>query len=195
VRNAIVIAALMSMPSWTASETPEAPEHAALRLLRGHLLDSINKMDIDGILEDLHPNVVVTWHNAEVSRGRQGVREYLNRMTGGPNPFVKSFKADVNVDELTALYGGSTGIAFGSSNEQFKLATGLDFTLHGRWTATLIRVNGKWLVASLHASTNLFDNPLLNLAKRSLYIGVGISSVIALAIGLLLGRKLWKQRS
>jgi hypothetical protein len=167
----------------------EAPDHAALRLLREELLGSVRKMDIEGIIQNLHPNIVVTWQNAEVSRGHQGVREYLNRMLGGKSPFVKSFKTDVNVDELTALYGDATGIAFGSSTDRFDLAAGQQFTLHGRWTATLIKVNGKWLVASMHASTNLFDNPLLNAAKRSLYVGVGAGFITALGLGWFIGRR------
>jgi ketosteroid isomerase-like protein len=191
--------ALLSMPSWASAPVAskpgaiEPPEHAALRMLRGRLLESVNKMDVDGILENLHPNVVVTWQNAEVSRGHQGVRDYLARMTGGANPIVRSFKTDVNVDELTVLYGENTGIAFGSSTDRFDLTGGLDFTLNGRWTATLIKDKGRWLVASMHASTNLFDNPLLNIAKKAVYIGVPASFLVALAIGLFVGRSLSKR--
>jgi hypothetical protein len=192
VTRAIVFRALAPVTALAfslAAGAAEAPDHAALRLLREELLGSVRKMDIEGIIRNLHPNIVVTWQNAEVSRGHQGVREYLNRMLGGTNPFVKSFKTEVNVDELTALYGESTGIAFGSSIDQFDLAAGQKFTLHGRWTATLIKVDGKWLVAGMHASTNLFDNPLLNAAKRSLYAAAGASFIIALGFGWFLGRR------
>jgi hypothetical protein len=196
VKRAIIFRTLLAGFAWASSLVTcaaEAPDHAALRALRGQLLESIQKMDIEGILQNLHPNIVVTWQNAEVSRGHQGVRDYLKRMIGGANPFVKSFRTEINVDELTALYGDATGIAFGSSTDQFDLAAGQNFTLHGRWTATLIKVNGKWLVASMHASTNLFDNPPLNAAKRSLLIGVGVSFLIALGLGLFIGR--WKRRT
>ena len=53
----------------------------------------------------------------------------------------------------------------------------------------MVNENGRWLIASVHASSNLFDNPLLNAAKKSLYVGVAVSALVALAIGWLIGRK------
>lgn len=126
----------------------------------------MNKGDVESELTYFHPNAVITWHNAEVSRGRDGIRSYLNRMLQGPNKVVESYKADVNVDELTILYGGNTGISFGSAVEHFKLANGKNFDLPARWSATLVKEGDKWLIANLHASDNLFDNPLLDLTKR-----------------------------
>lgn len=157
--------------------------HDALRMLKGDLVEAVNRRDIEGVVSHLHPNVVITWQNAEVSRGQEGVRAYLKRLTGGPTPFVRNFKTKVSVDELTSLFGDTTGIAFGKSQDEFDLATGRKFIVDGRWTATLIQVNGKWLIASFHASTNLFDNPLLAMAKRLAAWGAGA----ALALGLILG--------
>jgi ketosteroid isomerase-like protein len=117
---------------------------------------------------------VVTWQNAEVSRGREGVRAYLTRMTSGPDRIVARFQTNPTVDELTILYGGDTGIAFGRSSDRFELTDGMNFELTGRWSAALIRENERWLVASFHASANLFDNPVLSLATRyTVWIGVG----------------------
>jgi hypothetical protein len=154
----------------------------------------MNKGDIEGELAYFHPNAVVTWHNAEVSRGREGMRSYLNRMLQGPNKVVASYKADVNVDELTILYGGdtcgsNTGLSFGSAVEHFKLANGKTFDLPARWSATLVKENDKWLIANLHASDNLFDNPLLDLTKRTAWWAGGIALLAGLLIGWFLGRR------
>src|SRR5206468_13104619 len=137
--------------------------HNELRAVRDGLLDAIAKGDIERQLTFLHPNVVVTWHNAEVSRGHDGVRTYLNRMLTGPNKIVASYSAELNVDELSILYG-NTAISWGSGIEHFKLANGTSFDLPARWSATLVKDNGKWLIANLHASDNLFDNPMLTTA-------------------------------
>lgn len=148
----------------------------------------MNKGDIDGELAYLHPNVVVTWHNAEVSRGRDGVRAYLTRMLSGPNPVVASYSATVDVDELTILYGGNTGISFGSAVEHFKMSNGQMIDLPARWSATLVKEGDKWLIASLHASDNLFSNPILTMTMRTAYWAGGICLVIGLILGLFLGR-------
>ncbi len=178
--------------AWTVPAWTQPAIHDALRALRGRLLTAMNKNDINGILAELHPNVVVTWQNAEVSRGPAGVRAYLERMTKGPNPIVRGYHAEINVDDLTTLYGENTGVAYGSSVENFDLAGGQSFTLHGRWSATMVRENGRWLLASVHASSNLFDNPLLNAAKKFLYLGIAVSFLAALLMGWFVGRRFSK---
>src|SRR5258705_13624755 len=107
----------------------------------------------------------------------------------GPNRIVDSFHCDVKVDELTILYGGGTGISFGSSDEHFKLANGKDLNVKGRWSATLVRDNGRLLVASLHASTNLFDNVMLDVAKKTVVIVAAVCAVLGILVGFLVGRR------
>jgi ketosteroid isomerase-like protein len=161
----------------------ENPAHQELRKLRDDLLAAMNKGELDALLPFLHTNCIITWHNAEVSRGHEGVRTYFNRVMKGPSKIVESFHCDVTVDELTILYGDNIGVCYGSSDEQFKLAGGKNLNFKGRWSATLARENGRWLVANLHASTNLFDNLMLDLAKQ----GAIIAGVACLAGGLVAG--------
>src|SRR5262245_6027446 len=78
----------------------EDPAHAELRALRDGLVAAMNKGDLETALTFLHTNCVITWHNAEVSRGHQGVRAYNDRVMTGPNRIVESYHCDVNVDEL-----------------------------------------------------------------------------------------------
>jgi uncharacterized protein (TIGR02246 family) len=177
--------------SQTPEQAPASDEatHDELRALRDGLLDAISKGDIERELTFFHPNAVITWHNAEVSRGRDGIRKYMSRMLEGPDKAVESFKADVNVDELTALYGGDTGISFGSAVEHFAMTSGRTFDLSARWSATLVKHDGRWLIASLHASDNLFDNPLLNMARRMAWWAGGIALLVGLGLGFVLGRR------
>ena len=167
----------------------ENPAHQELRQLRNGLLEAMNKGDLEGTLKFLHTNCVITWHNAEVSRGREGMRAYYNRVMTGPNKIVESFTCSLKVDELTILYGDNMGVCFGSSDEHFKLATGKDLDVKGRWTATLVKEDGRWLIASLHASTNLFDNVMLDLAKKTAEIAAVICLIVGLTIGWLVGRR------
>jgi ketosteroid isomerase-like protein len=184
----LLLLSLTSLPASAQAPSDDAT-HDELRALRDGLLDAMSKGDIERELTYFHPNVVVTWHNAEVSRGHDGVRKYLSRMLEGPDKVVDSFKADVNVEELTALYGGDAGISFGSAVEHFDLASGRTFDLPARWSATLVKENGRWLIASLHVSDNLFDNPLLNMARRMAWWAAGIALLVGLGLGFILGRR------
>jgi uncharacterized protein (TIGR02246 family) len=187
---AVVFLCLAALPA--SSQAPPAKDeavHNELRALRDGLVDAMNKGDIERQLTYLHPNVVVTALNGEVSRGRDGVRAYFLKMTTGPKRVVESFRCEVTVDELTILYGADTGIAFGSAVQSYKLTDGLKLDAKTRWTATLVREHDHWLVASLHASANLFDNPLLTMAKQTAYWAGGVSLVVGLIVGLVIGKR------
>lgn len=170
-----------------ASAQPEHPAHEELRTLRTELLAAITAGDIDRVLTSLHPNVVVTWQNGEVNRGREGVKAFFERM--GRQAFA-GYKVPPEPDDLTVLYAdGTAGVSFGRSVGQFNVL-GASWEFENRWTATVVRDGGKWLVTSYHVSWNALDNPLLNSATRALYG----AAAAALAVGLALGALLWRRR-
>ena len=187
-----VIAAGLTLSS--AAQSSLEATHNELRALRDGLLDAVNKGDIERQLTYLHTNVVITWHNAEVSRGRDGVRTYYKRLTSGPEKMVEKFAAEINVDELTILYGDDTGISFGSSMEHFTLTNGKKLDLQGRWTATLVKEGGKWLIASLHVSSNLFDNAVFDIVKKTAFRTFCVVFVVAIVVGGLVGWRLGRKR-
>lgn len=175
----------ISIMTSLVSAQVEEPAHADLRTLRAEIITAIKGGDIDTVLTHVHPDVVVTWQNSQVCRGRQGLKDFFDRM--GKQSF-KGYKVPPTPDELTILHGGDAGISFGETIGEYKLL-GRDYEIKSRWTATLVKQDGKWLLAAYHISMNALDNPLLNTARRALYYAGGA----ALAIGLLIGRILAKR--
>lgn len=165
----------------------EEPTHEELRTLRTEIITAITRGDIATVLQHVHPNAVITWQNAEVCRGQQGLKEFFDRM--GKNSF-KGYKVPPTPDELTLLYGGDTGVAFGQTVADYRLL-GKNYEIKSRWTATLVKENGKWLLAAYHISMNTLDNPLLTAAKRS----VAIAAAAALGLGLVIGFFLRKRKA
>ena len=172
-----------------AAQPAEDPAHAQLRALRDNLVEAVNKRDVNRLLQSLEPDVVVTWQNSEVSRKPEGVRGYITRMLDGPNSIVESFTTTPVVDELTILYGGDAGVVFGSSRDSFRLRSGQSFDLDSRWTATVVNTGAGWKIASFHASTNLFDNPLLAAAKRFGIIAAIVALIVGFAAGFFVARR------
>ena len=184
----LLLAAVLSAPASLHAQvpaTPEDPAHSELRELRTQVLDAIKSGDVERTLTYVHPNVVITWQNQEVCRGQQGLRDFYHRM--GKDAF-RGYKVDPTPDELTILYGGDTGISFGKSVASYRLL-GKEYEFTNRWTATLVKENGRWLLASYHVSNDTLNNPLVNVAKQSLYWVGGIGFVAGLACGVLVTRR------
>jgi ketosteroid isomerase-like protein len=190
---AAVFAVLMlSSLAGFAQAPPAMDVHDALRKVRDDVIAAIDRGDVDAILVHLHPNVIFTPLNGRVCHGPAEVRAYFEAMMKGPHPVVKSLQVNMDVDRRTDLYG-DTGIASGDSDNHYVLTDGMDLTFKTRWTASLVRENGRWLITSFHASGNVFDNPLLDQAKAMMrYAALGglvIGGLIGLLIGAVMGRR------
>ena len=159
----------------------------AITRLRDGLIDSFNKGDMDRLLTHLDTNVVVTWQNAEVSKGREAVRQYYNRMMVGENRVVESISAEPVVEGR--VQDQNSAISFGQMNDVFKLRDGMEFRLNSRFSAALVRQEGKWVVRGFHASGNVFDNEIQHAIVRKVVtwtaIGVGLAG---LALGYIVAR-------
>jgi uncharacterized protein (TIGR02246 family) len=171
----------------------EDPAHEQLRALRRELIEAVNKNDLDALLPHLDKDIVVTWMDGRVSRGPKEVRDYIEQMTKGESRKVHSFKTEAEVEDLTHLYG-DTGVAFGHSRDQFVLTDGRDFVVNTRWTATLVKKGDQWKLAGFHASTDMFDNPVLHIAIRrtALWTG-GIAALVGVLLGVV-ATWLWGRR-
>lgn len=172
-----------------ASSADDEASHKALRELRDAMVNALNKGDVDALIPHLHKNIVFTAMNGEVCRGHDALRAYFNRMMKDQGHIVESLHVNPTVDQLTDLYGGTSGVAYGSSVDHYKLTDGHEFDIHARWTATLVKENGSWQIAAYQSAANVFDNPLLEKAKSSLYYGAGGAGLIGLVLGLLIGRR------
>ncbi len=169
-------------PSSTEVSSSEQTDRDELLALREALIEAVLAGDVDKQIEYVHDNVVTTWQNNQVARGSDGLRNFMKEMNAGGQKVFQGYTVRPTSDEVMILEGGNTAIAFGKAVPHYKLM-GLEFDLENRWTATLVKDDGKWRIAAYHVSGNILDNPVLTAAKKSVYWVGGIS----LAIGLLIG--------
>ncbi len=152
----------------TAAEK-EDPNHEELRKLRAAVEKAVNEKDLDALLKQVDPNVVVVWQNGEISRGHKGIRDYYDKYMGGPGAILDAYTVSIKPEELTILYGDHTGISYGTMNSHFKFKDGRTLDVNGPFSATLVKEDGRWQLASVHASVGLFDNPLVAMVRNTLY--------------------------
>ncbi len=194
-------ASCLALSMLTAAIVPAAAEeqskdeaiHDELRAVLREVTAAVNSNDLDRLFSRLDKDCVITWQNAEVSRGPQEVRAYCERMTQGEGRIVDQVTIEPTADDLTHLYG-DTGVAFGGSKDHFRLTDGRNFEVSSRWTATVVKKDGRWLLASCQISASMFDNPVMWIAVRqTAYWSGGIAVLAGLILGIgatwLLGRK------
>lgn len=168
---------------------PMDPDHVELRALGKSLIDGIEKGDIDSITPLLHPNVVVTWQDGQVCKGPAAIRKFYADMAAKSKKTFQGYKVRPTADEPTILYSSATaGVVYGHNVGRFHLM-GKEFEMPNRWTATMVKENGKWVMASYHVSMNVLDNPLLNAVKTAGIIGVAIAAVAGVLIGRMIARR------
>ena len=190
---------LLGSYSWAATAPildatgERAEDRQQLRVLLDSMEKSVSDIDVEATLKLMQPTAVVTWQNAEVSYGVDAIREYHRRMIVGAAAKVKKFSTKATLSAPAVFYG-DTAIAYGTEIDTYELAEGLSFSLNANWSTTAVKTDGQWKVAALHFSTNLFDNPLLNNAKRMIWVAA-IAALLAGIVLTLLACRLMRRKS
>lgn len=172
------------------AQVPDEATHNALRQLKTTMEKALNARDLETIVANVHPNVVFTTMNGDVCRGPQQIRAYFDKMLNAPGHIVKDVKVSFEVDELTTLYGGDTGVAYGSSKDHYELTDGKKLDINGRWTCTMVKAGDRWVIGAFHYSANVFSNPIVDRYKAAIWQTAAGAALVALIIGFLLGRML-----
>ena len=174
------------------SSSEDEQIHDALRELRNRLISAYEKRDMEAMLQEVTDDVVITWQNGERNEGHQEFRVFFDRMMNGDSRVVNDISSTVEVDAESVLYGDETAVARGTLTDEFSLTDGSEFTLNSKWSATVVKEDAQWKVASFHVSANIFDNPLLDTAKAYLgsaaIIGGVVGGLVGLVFGWILGR-------
>lgn len=166
----------------------ELADHEAIIKMRESVIRSVNGDDLESLFDHLAQRCVVVWQNGETSSGHKEIAEYYNRMMRGEKARVKSFKLipeTFRVAEYSQLYGADTGIAYGTSECQFELNNGMKFVIKGPWSATMVKEERTWKIASFHASVGLFDNPILISVQKFFYAGCVIAAMVGVFSGVI----------
>ncbi|HEX5163263.1 MAG TPA: SgcJ/EcaC family oxidoreductase [Steroidobacteraceae bacterium] len=184
--------ALLLMVSAASAQDPAAmpaEDHDGLRALAATMEEALNKRDLDTLLANVDDNVAFTAMNAETGYGKQHIRDYFDRMLNGPNKIVQDIKVDFVPDKLSVFYGPDVAVSAGNAASHYELTNGLKFDIDARWTATLVRKDGRWLVGAFHYSANVFRNPIMEKQRRFLVMAGGGVAILLGVIGFIVGRR------
>lgn len=155
----------------TADNNREA-DRAMLRQILGEIQDGLNKRDFNIIKPHLDDKIIITFLNAELTKGIAGAEQYMKKIFDGAGAILKGYSTAATVDQ-PAIFYGNTAVAAGYTIDDFKFTDNLEVKLNTRWSATAQKEGDQWKVIALHFSANVFDNPFLSQAKNSgLYFAI-----------------------
>lgn len=184
---------LFSLTVNAETDSHEA-DRQQLRVILNDMKQALNQQDFSQAAKYLDENGVITYYNAEVTVGFDQAKQYFERMLNQSNGIVSGYSLTGDVT-TSALFHDNTAIAYGTTEESFKLTEGLEFTLNGHWSAALHKKAGDWKIINLHFSANLFDNPLLRAANKLLWIIGTLAFLIGILCFYLLNRFILRSRS
>jgi len=191
--GSIVLACALHAGVATAAEDPHEADRKALLKVFGEIEAGINDQNVERMVAQMHPQATVTWLNGVISRGHDEIRAYYQRMVKADNRYLDKYLTAAKVGAPARFYGnGEVAVADGSMEDEFFPVARGPFKLSSRWTSTSVKFDGEWKVVSLHLSSNVFTNSLIEEATDAAVkvgVGAGIGGVI---LGFLLGR--WRRR-
>ncbi|BAY21198.1 hypothetical protein NIES2100_09480 [Calothrix sp. NIES-2100] len=155
-------------------------EISAIIRTREIALQALNDRNFSQIAPYLHPTFTITTVDNQVFHKVPEFEKYWNQQF---NNTIKDINMNIQGEPVRTFLSPETVVSAGDAIASFSFKDGKTADMAMRWTAVLQKLQEKWTIQSLHFSSNLLDNPVLNAAKKLRWI-VGIAAGVG---GFLLG--------
>ena len=191
----MLVAAICVVSGSLRAQQPDAhaEDRKQLRAMLAEFEAAINAQSIERMVAHMTDDVTVIWLNAEVSRGKDEVRAYYGRMVGHDKAILSKYLTKATIG-APAKFFGDIAIADGSAADEFYPIARGPFRLDSRWSTTVVKNAGEWKVISLHLSSNVFNNPLLDEIKADIVKAGVVGAIGGLVAGLLVMYLLMRTR-
>lgn len=185
MRYGIWIVLLVCLLLPVAAEEADHADHEELRALLKGVEQAMNSQKYNELLPYFHEKMRVTVINQDVVLKPEALDPYFKDWIGD-GKYVKSLKMALTADDLTEFYGSGEsrfGVVRGAGVEDYDLTDGRKLHMQTRWTATVVKQKGHWVILALHIGANFYKNPIV----EELQGATKTYAAGALVVGLLLG--------
>lgn len=173
--------------------------HQELIAFRVGVTDAFNKLGASGSLADMEalvqyadPDILFTPMTGESFRGRAALIDYFKREFISEGHSLKQMHSEFAADHLSILLKPDVATNRGTGRGTFEFADGSKLAVDTRWTATIVKRDGRWQLATFQFAPSIFDNPVVDAYRNWISRAAIIAGVVALLIGILVGR--WTRR-
>ncbi|MDB4888111.1 MAG: nuclear transport factor 2 family protein [Gemmatimonadetes bacterium] len=194
-------AARTGADSLAALPPDQRAAHEELTAFRIAIQGAFNRMGASGTPEDMqallayvHPDVLFSDMTGRSTRGHAELLEYFRHEFLAPDHSLARMQGTFEADHLSLLLRPDVATNRGTVHGTFAFVNGSEISVDSRWTATIVKHEGRWKVATFHFGPSIFDNPVTNAYKAWIWKAAALAALAGLAIGLLGSRVMWRRR-
>ncbi|WP_392480873.1 YybH family protein [Nostoc sp. C110] len=192
--SVLLVLVIWNQPQYALADVNPQEINAIIRT-RDIALQALNSRDFAKIQPYLHPNFTITTVDNQIFHKVPEFEKYWNQQFSSS---IKDIKMQLKGDTLRTFLTPDIDVASGEAIASFSFKDGKAADMALRWTAVLQKLQDKWTIQSLHFSSNLLNNPVLNAAQqlgRILAVAAGIGGFLLGAVTMLLLRRRTKPRT
>lgn len=173
-------------------------DHDALRALTKSATAALNKQDFDALANCFVKDFTFIPVDQTVVHGAKELKAYYHRVFNDDKYGLKSMKFTPSADVLTRFLGANVGYCYGVADNTYVLKSGRTVHMRSRWSANLVKKDGKWKIVMVHAGIDFLDNPLLSsvvATSKSVLMVMGTMVVLLILVVVYLLFKLKKAKT
>ncbi len=169
----------------SASDGRDA-DRDALRALGRRYEEAINTGNLKALADAIEPTASAVFITGDEVTGIEAMQRFLEEVK---KIMGEGSHYSVKLVPNTTEFFGDIALAKGTSDETATFGSGRQLFYTTHWTAVLRKIDGQWKATRLHVSGNLFDNPILNIAKKTALWAAIASLVVGALLGWVVGRR------
>ncbi|GEM_PF-665446 len=182
---------MLSLPlSLQAQDIERSHDRQQLKKILYDIENSLNTLDMDGLLKHFDERAVVSFMTTEVAVGKAGILAYYQKMFHLPEAPLAAFHTKASLDGA-AYFHGDTIIASGHSKDSFTLTDDRQYEFNTRWLATAIKKDGQWKVVALDFSVDPFNNVIIDELGSQMKFYLLLAFLLGLLVMFILSRMLF----
>ncbi len=197
----LLVLVIWNLPQSALADVNPQDINAIIRT-RDIALQALNTRDFTKIQPYLHPNFTITTVDNQIFHQVPEFEKYWNQQFSSA---IKDIKMQLKGDSVRTFLTPEIDVASGEAMSttgyayaSFAFKDGKTADMALRWTAVLQKLQDKWTIQSLHFSSNLLNNPVLNAAQqlgRILAVAAGVGGFVLGGVVMLLLRRRTKQQT
>lgn len=171
---------------------PRTKDHNALRSLMGNVVVAMNNRDVSLLMNSLAKDFSVTTVEQQILTSPKELEDYFEKTFKSPDSIVSDLKISPQADVLTKFTGEKNGFCYGKNLETYTMKDGRKIDMESRWTAALVKEDGQWKIAAIHAGVNFLKNPVVeklgSAIPKTAIIGFLCGGLVVFLVRFILGR-------